>query len=172
MSRSVVYHLYSLESLEFHITCIGLAQVAEFFKVHINTASRAIKAEVYKGYIISTTLLTPVQILSIKESLVLGVNSRFAKPIFIYSADQSTLLHVCTTVGMFIKLSGLSGSGVVSLCVSPTLLWRDTYFISYNLISEADNTLSNTIAFVPVPSIGATAKPVYGVPIDGGKEIR
>ena len=37
---------------------------------------------------------------------------------------------------------------------------------------QADNTLSSTIAFVPVPSIGTTATPVYGVPVNGGPEIR
>ena len=134
LTRSVVYYLYSMETMEFHITCIGRIQIAEFFDIHINTAGRAVKAKVYNGYIISTTLLTPAEILSMKESLIVGVNSRIAKPIFIYNADQTTLLHRCNTVSMFTKLSGLGGSAVDTLCVSPILLWRGTYFITYDII--------------------------------------
>jgi len=47
------------------------------------------------------------------------------------------------------KASGLNGSDVKTLCSSENRLWLNTYFITYELISEADNSLTNVKEFVP-----------------------
>jgi len=171
LSRSTQYFVYSALTLSLFTTCLGQTQLAEFLEVHVNTARRALTSQLYNGYILSTVALTTSQLQAI---LAVGqsVNRRLTKSVYVYNASQTVLLHVSSTVNAFMVLSGLNGAAVKQLALSPTLLWRDTHFISYELIDTADNSMSNVPPFVPAPSLAKEAKPVFGLPVDGGPSVR
>lgn len=137
----------------------------------MNTARAAIASQVYKGYIISTAMLTVPEVQPLVISTQAVINRRITKIVYVYSADKTVLLQTYNSVNAFMKVSGLGGSGVASLAASSSALWREMYFISYDLIPTADNTLSTVGVFVPVPKIGAEAKPVYGRPVNGGPTV-
>lgn len=171
LSRATTYYLYSVTTSLLSETCLGLQHLAQVLNVHVNTARRAVKAQVYKGFVISTTMLTPEAVQAIVQGFSAEPNRRVVKPVYIYNATQTVLLHVYSSVNAFMEASGLNGSSVRQLATT-TALWRDTYFVSYDLIPVADNTMSTVGSFVPVDSLKADAKPVYGKPITGGPQVK
>lgn len=170
LSRSTLFYIYSIGTMSLFTTVLGQTQLADFFGVHVNTV-RAITAQIFKGYVISTVLLDLSQLQLILEGLTVQINKGIPKRVFIYNYNQTILLPICDTVTSFMSLSGLGGAAIRKLCISPTDLWRGTYFISYEEINSADNTMSTNQPFIPVPSKGSTAKLVYGVPIGGGPVV-
>lgn len=82
-------------------------------------------------------------------------SGKLRKPVYIYNSSKNLLLKKCETVTGFQLFSGLNGTQLKLLILSNTKLWRNMYFISDNIILEADNLLSNEKPFVPVPSIGS-----------------
>ena len=58
------------------------------------------------------------------------------------------------------------------LCESDTLFWLDEYFISYNLIFNADNSLTNVNEFKPKLRDRKTSIPVYTYSADGTTFIK
>lgn len=120
LTRSTLYYLYSLDTMTLFTTVLGQTQLAEFFNVHVNTVRRAISAQIYQGYIISTSLLDLPQLQAIIAGISVQINSRIPKRIYIYNQAQTVLLHVCDTVTAFMLLSGLSGAAIRKLCLSPS----------------------------------------------------
>lgn len=118
--RSTLYYLYPTSTLTLFTTVLGQTHLAEFFNVHVNTIRRAISAQIFRGYIISTTLLDNSQLQAILAEITVGVNRRLPKRIFVYNPTQTTLLHISDTVTAFMLLSGLSGAAIRKLCLSPT----------------------------------------------------
>nr|CCO62231.1 GIY-YIG endonuclease [Rhodotorula taiwanensis RS1] len=171
LSRATTYYLYSVTTSLLCETCLGLQHLAQVLNVHANTARRAVKAQVYKGFVISTSILTPEAVQAIVQGFSVEPNRRIVKPVYIYNAAQTVLLHVYSSVTAFMVASGLNGSSVRQLATT-TALWRDTYFVSHELIPGADNTMSTVGTFVPVDSLKADAKPVYGKPITGGPQVK
>jgi hypothetical protein len=163
--------LFLIDSATLFSTALGLQGLADFLGVHVNTARRAVTSQVYNGYVISTAMLSVPEVQAIILSAQSAVNRRIAKPVYVYNSDQTLLLHCYASVTAFMTASGLGGSGIAQLAASTSNLWRGTYFISYNLIPTADNTLSTVGVFVPVPKTGAQSIPIYGRPVDGGPDI-
>lgn len=122
LSRSIQYYLYSVVSATLFITCLGLARLADFLGVHVNTARRAVASKLYKGYILSTSLLTIPELQTAILASQPPINRRIAKKVYIYNEGRNVLLHCCETVTNFMGLSGLSGSAVRTLCLSTTSL--------------------------------------------------
>lgn len=120
LTRSTLYYLYRTSTFTLFTTLLGQALLAEFFNVHVNTIRRAIPAQVFKGYIISTSPLDVSQLESILAGITVQVNRRLPKRIFVYNHTQTTLLHISDTITAFMLLSGLSGAAIRKLCLSPT----------------------------------------------------
>lgn len=120
--RSTPYYVYSMDTLTLFTTCLGQAHLAEMLGVHVNTARRAIAAQVYQGYVISLSLLTPEAVQAIIASISTTINTRIVKRIYIYNASKTVLLHTYDSVNAFMQASGLNGSGVRSLALSSTAL--------------------------------------------------
>jgi len=93
------------------------------------------------------------------------------KSVYVYNEDKTTLLHVYSSVNAFIKVSGMNGSDVKSLCLSNNRLWLNSYFITYNLLSEADNSLINVVEFDPQLPVPKSSIPVYRYNSDGSQLI-
>jgi hypothetical protein len=69
------------------------------------------------------------------------------------------------------KFSKLSGSVTKQLCESESL-WLDEYFISYDLIPGADNSLASVGEFRPKLRERTTSIPVYTYSADGTTFIK
>lgn len=80
------------------------------------------------------------------------------------------LLKTFPSVNLFMKLSKLNGSAVKQLCTSDTL-WLEEYFLSYDLIQNADNTLNKLADFNPNLK-SRLSIPVYTYTADGNKFIK
>jgi len=145
----------------------GLKGLATFLNVHINTARAALRAEqVYKGWILSTLLLTKESIKTKATGSFLPLldqqNKRIARQIHVYNATKTFRLALFSTASLFIAFSGLSGRDVKYLCMSLDKLWRDTYFLSYSQIDTADNSVIDQTHFIPVPASPTPPVRVFG----------
>lgn len=166
------YFIYDLNTLTFNSLIYGYERVAQFLGVHINTARRVAKSsDVYaKKYIISLNELTKQKLEAIKTNI--KGKSTVRRVIYVYNKDKSVLLKTFPSVNIFIKFSKLNVSMVKLLCESDTLFWLDEYFISYNLILNADNSLTNVNEFKPKLRGRNTSIPVYTYSADGTTYIK
>jgi len=139
LTQSTPIFIYDLNILTFNSIIYGYERVAHFLGVHINTARRVAKSsDVYaKKYVISLNELTKQKLEAIKTNI--KGKSTVRRVIYVYNKDKSILLKSLPSVNIFLKFSKLNGSMVKLLCESDTLFWLDEYFISYNLIFNADN---------------------------------
>jgi hypothetical protein len=69
------------------------------------------------------------------------------------------------------KFSNQSGQNIKLLCTTNTL-WLNEYFLSYDLIVSADNTLINLVEFDPKIKNRITSIPVYTYSSDGKTFIK
>jgi len=172
LTRSTPIFIYDLNILTFHSIIYGYERLAHFLGVHINTARRVAKSsDVYaKKYVISLNELTKQKLEAIKTNI--KGKSTVRRVIYVYNKDKSILLKTFPSVNIFIKISKLNGSMVKLLCESDTLFWLDEYFISYNLIFNADNSLTNVNEFKPKLRDRKTSIPVYTYSADGTTFIK
>ena len=99
-------------------------------------------------------------------------NSTTAKRVVhVYNKQKSVLLKTFSSVNEFMKFSKLSGSVTKQLCESENL-WLDEYFISYDLIPGADNSLASVGEFRPKLRERTTSIPVYTYSADGTTFIK
>ena len=111
--------------------------------------------------------------------------STLRRVIYVYNKDKSIFLKTFPSVNIFLNFSKLNGSslgpnghrsqgpGMVKLlCKSDTLFWLDEYFISYNLLLNADNSLTNVKEFKPKLRDRKTSIPVYTYSADGTTFIK
>jgi len=152
---------YDAFSLTFNCIVYGYARLANFLGVHVNTAMRVAKlSSVYADkFIISLVELTKEDLETIKGNV--KRKTTIKREIHVYNKDKSLLLKTFTSVNAFMNLSKQSGSVIKLLCESDNLLWLDEYFISYNLIPNADNSLTNLGKFHPKLRDRKTSIPVY-----------
>lgn len=98
---------------------------------------------------------------------------KLRKPVYIYDSFKKTLLAQFETINKFQILSGLNGSQIKNLILSENKLWRNTYFLSSTLITNADNSLlHNTTVepFIPVEATGVKLTyPIFAYK-EGNKE--
>jgi hypothetical protein len=121
-------------------------------------------------YIISLSQLTREELETIKAKV--DRKSTVKRMVHVYNKDKSVLLKTFSSVNEFMKFSKQSGAVVKQLCLSDVLLWLDEYFISYHLISSADNSLVNISEFKPKLRGRKTSIPVYTYSADGTTFIK
>lgn len=164
-TRSTPIFIYNLNSLTFNSIVYGYERLADFLGVHTNTARRAVKSNIYsKQYILSLSELNNETLLTIKESI--KPKSIAIKKIFIYNKDKSILLKTYQSVNAFMKIYKVNGSDVKILCTTDKL-WLDEYYLSYELIDDADNTLTTIDEFNPNLKSNRARKPIYAYSSDG-----
>lgn len=81
------------------------------------------------------------------------------------------LLKTFPSVNAFMAFSKQSGYNIKLLCTTG-ILWLGKYFLSYDLIASADNSLTNTGVFNPVLINRTTSIPVYTYSADGNTFIK
>lgn len=96
--------------------------------------------------------------------------STVVKVVNVYNKDKSVLLKTFPSVNAFMSFSKQSGYNVKLLCTTGTL-WLGEYFLSYDLIASADNSLANSV-FNPVLRNRTTSIPVYTYSADGNTFIK
>jgi len=136
--------------------------------VHVNTARRVAKSgKVYANkYIISLFELTIEELKTIKENVL--VKNTTARAVHVYNKEKTKLLKTFPTVNSFMQFSNQSGSDIKLLCSSDRL-WLNEYFLSYDLIPEADNGLAEVEDFNPDLNTRVPNIPVYTYSADGKK---
>jgi len=171
MTRSTPIFVYDSPSLIFNSIVSGYENLANFLGVHTNTARRAVKlGNVYANkYILSLSMLDLENLQRIKEKII--IKSTKIRVVYIYNSDKTVLLKTFPSVNAFIKYSKLSGSNVKLLC-NTNILWLNEYFLSYDLITNADNTLNSIHLFKPKRKGKITPFPVYTYSADGKTFIK
>jgi group I intron endonuclease len=138
LTRSTPIFIYNFDSLTFNSIVCGYERLADFLGVHTNTARRAVKSNIFsKQYILLLSELNNENILTIKESI--KPKNTAIKKVYVYNKDYSILLKTYSSLNAFMKISKLIGSDVKILCTTDKL-WLDEYYLSYELIDDADNT--------------------------------
>lgn len=175
LTRSTPIYIYDDSKLSFQKIVYGYERLANYLGVHVNTAKRAAKSgNMYtnpKGdhLIISLVELTAEDLQNIK------VNNKprntIARAVHVYNKDKTILLKTFPTVNSFIHLSKQSGYFVKLLCESDKL-WLDEYFLSYDFIPTADNSLNNKKEFNPNLRNRIANIPVYSYSADGKTFIK
>lgn len=174
LTRSTPIFVYDASALTFHSIVYGYERLASLLGVHINTANRIAKSSgVYADkYIISLVELTKEKLeASVKDANVKS-KSTAIRVVHVYNKDMSVLLKTFPSVNTFMKFSKQSGYNIKLLCLSDTLLWLNEYFLSYDLIPSADNSLANVGEFKPELKNRTTSFPVYTYSADGTTFIK
>jgi hypothetical protein len=172
LTRSTPLFVYDVTNLKFITMLYGYKNLSEYLKVHPNTAKRIAKSHsVFNDKFIVS--LEEVKEDTLKEIISKSSQLKTTKvrAIYVYDADLTTLLHVYKIVNAFMKASCLNGSDVKTFSSSENRLWLNTYFITYELISEADNYFTNVKEFVPQKRGKKISIPVYRYNSDGSKLI-
>lgn len=171
-TRSTPIFVYDSNTLNLNTMIYGYENLASMLGVHVNTARRAAKSDsVYADkYIISLSELDLEKLVSIKNNV--KSKSTSIKVVHVYNKDKTVLLKTFPSVNAFMKLSKQSGFSIKNLCTTDTL-WLDKYFLSYDLISDADNSLKgqNPDKFEPKLKT-RTSIPVYTYSADGSIFIK
>jgi len=162
--------VYDFSTLTFSSIVYGYERLAKLLGVHVNTARRVVKSgNIYANkYIISLSELAKENLEIIKSSV--KPKSTAIKVVHVYNKDKSVLLKTFPSVNAFMSFSKQSGSNVKLLCTTG-VLWLGNYFLSYDLIASADNSLVNTEEFNPVLINRTTSIPVYTYSADGNTFI-
>lgn len=175
LTRSTPIFIYNASDISFNKIIYGYERLAEFLAVHVNTARRSAKSNsIYTNingdsFIISLVELSEDALQEIKANS--KARSTVSKVVHVYNKDRTILLKTFPTVNEFIKLSKQNGSSVKLLCESDKL-WLDEYFLSYELIPGADNSLSNVSDFNPILRSPNVSIPVYTYSADGKTFIK
>lgn len=171
ITRSTPFFIYDFSTLTFNSIVYGYERLANLLGVHINTARRTIKSGgIYANkYIISLSELDKVNLNFIKDNI--KPKSTAIKVVHVYNKNKSELLKTFPSVNAFIKYSKQSGSNVKFLCTTNTL-WLNEYFLSYDLIANANNTLTEPNNFNPKLKNRITSIPVYTYSGDGKTFIK
>lgn len=175
LTRSTPIFIYDNNDLTFKLFIYGYERLANYLDVHINTAKRAAKSgKVYtnpkgESFIISLVELTEQELKNIKINN--KPKSTIAKAVHVYNKDKTILLKTFNTVSSFITLSKQSGSSVKLLCESDAL-WLGEYFLSYELLPSADNSLNSVGIFNPKLNTRKLSIPVYSYSADGKTFIK
>jgi hypothetical protein len=161
ISRSTPLLVYNANNLTFNKVIFGYKNLAEFLSVHENTAKRAVsRAQVYaEKYILSLKELSRIELEEIKTKVI--TKSTIVRKILCIIQKKTVLLKEFPSVNNFMNFSGLSGSAIKDLCESETKLWLAEFFISYDLIPEADNTITGFEEFNPKIGQRIPGHPVY-----------
>ena len=172
LTRSTPIFIYDASTLMFNSIVYGYERLASILGVHVNTARRVVKlSNVYaEKYRISLSQLTREELDTIKAKV--DRKSTVKRMVHVYNKDKLVLLKTFSSVNEFMKFSKQSGAVVKQLCLSDVLLWLDEYFISYHLISSADNSLVNISEFKPKLRGRKTSIPVYTYSADGTTFIK
>lgn len=160
LARSTPIFVYNSNTLNLNTMIYGYENLASMLGVHVNTARRAAKSDsVYADkYIISLSELDKEKLESIKNNV--KSKSTNIKVVHVYNEDKTVLLKTFSSVNAFMKFSKQSGFSIKNLCTTDTL-WLDKYFLSYDLISDADNSL-NLGRATPAPSLTPQAAGIKG----------
>lgn len=145
--------------------------MAGLLGVHVNTARRLAKSSsVYaEKYILTLENVSRERLEAIKANA--KRKSTAKRVVHVYNKQKSVLLKTFSSVNEFMKFSKLSGSVTKQLCESESL-WLDEYFISYDLIPGADNSLASVGEFRPKLRERTTSIPVYTYSADGTTFIK
>lgn len=166
-TRSTPIFVYDSNTLNFNTIAYGYVRLASILGVHVNTARRAVKSgSVYANkYIISLSELDKEKLESFKNKV--KPKSTIIKLVHVYNKDKSVLLKTFPSVNAFMLFSKQSGSNTKLLCTTDTL-WLGEYFLSYDLIDSANNSLAgqNPDKFNPALK-KKTSIPVYVYSADG-----
>lgn len=177
LTRSTPIFVYDAFTLTFNSIIYGYERLASLLGVHVNTARCVAKSgNVHdprwgkEKYILSLVELTKEKLVAIKANVKRKTTVK--REVHVYDKDKSVLLKTFASVNTFIKFTKQSGSVVKLLCESDSLLWLDEYFISYDLIPSADNSLTNVGEFNPKLRVRKTSIPVYTYSHDGTTFIK
>ena len=145
--------------------------MAGLLGVHVNTARRLVKSSsVYADkFILTLENVSRERLEAIKANV--KRKSTAKRVVHVYNKQKSVLLKTFSSVNEFMKFSKLSGSVTKQLCESENL-WLDEYFISYDLIPGADNSLASVGEFRPKLRERTTSIPVYTYSADGTTFIK
>jgi len=179
--------VYDSSTLTFSSVVYGYERLANLLGIHVNTARRAVKSGgVYANkYILSLSELDKE---NIKASPSFGgamqrclrraaiknnvkPKSTAIKVVHVYNKDKSVLLKTFPSVNAFMSFSKQSGYNTKLLCTTD-ILWLGEYFLSYDLIASADNSLANSEEFKPILRNRTTSIPVYTYSADGKTFIK
>ena len=172
LKRSTSIFIYDALTLNFNSIIYGYENLSNLLAVHINTAKRAAKSSnIYANkYIISLNELTKEELETIKANT--KPKNTSIKVIHVYNKDKTKLLKIFPSVNTFMKFSKQNGSTIKFLCLSENQFWLNEYFLSYDLLPNADNTLININEFKPNIKGGITNIPVYTYSSDGKTFIK
>jgi hypothetical protein len=137
----------------------------------VNTARHVAKSSsVYAGkYILTLENVSRERLEALKANV--KHKSTAKRIVYVYDKQKSVLLKTFSSVNEFIQFSKLSGSVTKQLCESESL-WLNEYFISYDLIPGADNSLASVGEFRPKLRERVTSIPVYTYSADGTTFIK
>lgn len=171
ITRSTPIFVYDSSTLTFSSVIYGYERLAKLLGVHVNTARRAVKSGgVYADkYILSLSELDQEKLKAIKNSV--KPKSTAIKVVHVYNKEKSVLLKTFPSVNAFMSFSKQSGYSTKLLCTTD-ILWLGEYFLSYDLIASADNSLANLGEFKPVLRNRTTSIPVYTYSADGKTFIK
>jgi len=166
LTRSTAIFVYHSSTLKFNCIVYGYERLAGLLGVHTNTARRvANSGYVYANkYIISLTDLDKVKLQTIKVKV--KSNSTKIKVVHVYDNNKRVLLKTFSSVNAFMRFSKQSGFNVRLFCTTDQL-WLGEYYLSYDLILGADNTLTSVKEFKPKFKSRNTSIPVYTYSSDG-----
>lgn len=167
--------VYDVTTLCLLATCVGYERLAGLLGVHVNTARRLVKSgSVYSPsgqdkFILTLENVSRERLEAIKANV--KRKSTAKRVVHVYNKQKSVLLKTFSSVNEFMKFSKLSGSVTKQLCESENL-WLDEYFISYDLIPGANNSLASVGEFRPKLRERTTSIPVYTYSADGTTFIK
>lgn len=166
-------------------TLLGRKEVSEFLQVSVNTVHRSIKHGSYGNWIISLSELSSLDLdnkisnFVVYKSKPLKKNSNTESSfkdnkLYIYDKDKKQLLASFESLIDFFKFSGIKKAGFIKNMLNSLnngsgadllggggFLWRESYFLSFNLLTDANNILPNRV-FLPIPGSDVSGNPVYG----------
>lgn len=175
LTRSTPIFVYDAITLTFNFIIYGFERLAGLLGVHVNTARRLVKSgSVYSPsgqdkFILTLENVSRERLEAIKANV--KRKSTAKRVVHVYNKQKSVLLKTFSSVNEFMKFSKLSGSVTKQLCESENL-WLDEYFISYDLIPGADNSLASVGEFRPKLRERTTSIPVYTYSADGTTFIK
>lgn len=171
-TRSTPIFVYDYNTLTFNTLVYGYESLANLLGVHVNTARRVAKSgNVYADkYIISLSELDKERMVNIKKNV--KSKSTKVKTVHVYNKNKTVLLKTFPSVNAFMKFSKQSGYNIKLLCTTDPF-WLGEYFLSYDLIDSADNTLVGQYpnSFNPILKT-RTSIPVYTYSADGTTFIK
>lgn len=160
----------SLMQKEAHLTEEGLNTIR---KIKSDMRIRRIKSTGVDEDTVRDETDTPAALVAYTGSPIknnVKPRSTVVKVVNVYNKDKSVLLKTFPSVNAFMSFSKQSGYNVKLLCTTGTL-WLGEYFLSYDLIASADNSLANSV-FNPVLRNRTTSIPVYTYSADGNTFIK